>query len=97
MGMWAGIRLVAQEIGGIGVQRRLFQVILWRTGQRTETGMAGKAIMYRFMWAASIAVTRFGPAWAKKEFRGRPVGVWMLLVCWLISPALVGFPEFLGR
>lgn len=81
-GMWRVIKVGA----GVGVQQRFAQVILGRPGPRT-TRKAG--ILQQFLDNASVAVSRFGPVWAKHKVRGRPIGGWLLLCCWALVPPLL--------
>jgi hypothetical protein len=83
MDVWARMKWFAKMGAGIGVQRRFVQVILGRAGHGS-TNKTG--VMEQFMRSAAAVVTKIGPAWANKEVWGRPVGVWVLLICWLATP-----------
>jgi hypothetical protein len=82
MGIWR----VAKEWSGVGVQQRLVMVILG--GRRPQA--AWKVRTYeQFLESAGTAVSKFGPGWAKRKIGRRSVGVWLLLFCGFVSPAMV--------
>ena len=86
MGVWESMKWVAKEGTGAGVHKRFGQMILGRTWQRAAKD---DGILRQFLGSAAAAVTRFGPIWARREVRGRSVGVWLLVMCWLVPPALL--------
>ena len=77
---------VFKEGTGVGVQQRLAQVIL---GDPVPRATWKASIPQQFLCSASASVSRFGPAWAKREIAGRPVGVWCLLFFCLVMPAML--------
>ena len=81
MGMVAGMKWIAKEGTGAGTQRRFLQFFMSRSGHRPTREIG---ILQEFKGAASAAVTRFGPDWVRQNVCGRPVGVWLLLICWLL-------------
>lgn len=46
-----------------------------------------KACWATFADSAQILVMRWGPAWIRRRVLGRPIGVWLAAVLWLLSPA----------
>ena len=86
MGIGACIKWVAKEGAGFGVQQRMARVIL---GKPKQCAARDIGILRQFMGAATVAVARFAPAWARKDIRGWPVGAWLLVLCWLLPPAMV--------
>jgi hypothetical protein len=82
-----GIWRVIKAGTGVGVQHRFAQVILGRSCPRAirEAG-----ILQQFLASASVVVSKFGPVWSREEIGGRPVGVWLLVWCWLAATALLG-------
>ena len=86
MGLWAGMKWVAREGSGAGVQRRLVRLILESPGR---SAIRPSSLLRHFMAAATAAVTRFGPAWARREVLGQAVGVWLLVLSWLTPMALL--------
>ena len=86
MGMRAGMKWVANEGTGAGIQKRFLQLIL---GSYRKLPTKERGILKQFMASAKAAVSEFGPAWARQEVWGSPVGVWLLVVCWIAVPALL--------
>ena len=81
MGVWTGLKWVAREGTGAGVQQRLVRLILGSPGRRA---IRATSILRHFMAAATNAVKRFGPAWTRRDVLGQAVGVWLLLSCWFV-------------
>lgn len=92
MGVRADLKWLASEGTGAGIQQRLVRLIMGRSRVCPPEGVG---ILYPFMESASAAVSKFGPAWARQEVRGKPVGVWLLLICWFVPPALLVFMAIL--
>lgn len=88
MSVRAGLKWVAREGTGVGVQQRLARVILGRPGP----GSNPKAvILQQFLDSASAVVLRFGPFWAQREAGGRPVGAWLLACFWVVGLIFLPF------
>ena len=75
-----------KEGTGVGVQQRLAHVILGRSGQPAAEKVS---VLQQFMRSAAVAIARFGPGWARGILLGKPVGVWLLVMCWILFPVLV--------
>ena len=86
MGMRSIMKWVANEGTGAGIQKRFLQLILGSYGKLPTRELG---ILKQFMASAKAAVSKFGPAWARQEVRGSPVGVWLLAMCWIAVPALL--------
>jgi hypothetical protein len=86
MDIGAGLWKIVKEGTGVGVQQRLAQVILTRSCQRAPLKAS---ILQQFLGSASATVSRFGPAWAKREIRARPIGAWLLACCWILGAVLL--------
>ena len=82
MGVWSGLKWLAKEGTGTGVQRRLVRLILGMPGKRPNE-MA--SIPRQFIDSASALVSIFGPVWARREIGDRPIGVWFLVCCWVLA------------
>ena len=86
MGLRAGLKWVAMEGTGAGVQQRLVRRILGKPG---GGAVCANNLVRQFIVAAAAVVTRFGPAWARIQVGGQAVGVWLLLLCWLAPTVLL--------
>jgi hypothetical protein len=86
MGMGTAMKWIAKEGTGAGIQLRFLGLFLGGS-RRRPTRKVG--LLQQFMGSATAAVKRFGPAWARQGVWGRPVGVWLLVMCWIALPALV--------
>jgi hypothetical protein len=93
MGVRAGLKWMAMEGTGAGVQQRLVRLILGRPGR---IGDLGTSLLRQFMAAATSAVMRFGPAWAKRQVLGQAVGVWLLVPFWVVRVFPAGVREPVG-
>ena len=88
MGVWAGLKWVAREGTGAGVQQRLVWLILGRSRLRPSMRVG---ILQQFLDSASVAVSKFGPVWVKQEVGGQPLIGWLLVCCWMAVPILLAF------
>ena len=86
MGVWAGLKWVAREGTGAGVQQRLIRLILGSPGR---SAVRATSLLRQFIGSATAVVTRFGPAWARRGGLGQAVGVWLLVLFWLAPTALL--------
>ncbi len=77
---------MTREGTGVAVQQRLIRLILERPGR---IAFRWTGLFRQFMAAATAAVMRFGPAWARREVLGQAVGVWLLVVFWVVPPILI--------
>lgn len=89
MGFWG-------EVSGVNVHRRSFA---WITSKKAGTSQEPQSrwFLSRFLSAAEKIVAAKGPAWSQGYLWGRPLGVWALLLLWIIPTvglliwALAGF------
>lgn len=79
MGFWG-------EVSGVNVHRRSFGWIFKGKGGEEE-GPRTKWFLSRFLNAAEKVVASRGPAWSRGRIWGRPLGVWALLLLWIIPTA----------
>jgi hypothetical protein len=86
MSVWEGMNWWVKEGSGAGSQHRLVRMIL---GKPERHDLSRVTLSHQFLCSAAAAVTRFGPAWAKREICRRTVGVWLLVLCWLVPPAIL--------
>ena len=92
MGVWTGLKWVAREATGAGVQQRMVRLIMGRRGRIADWSN----ILRQFLGSAEFVVTKYGPAWASKDVWGRPVGAWFLLLCWFAPIAAVALGAIPG-
>ena len=100
MGIWKGMKWVAREGVGLGAIQRFRSLIFRSTGPRLPRLGGGGEIWRHFMDSATAAVQSFGPPWACRKVRGRAVGVWALVLAWIVPPlvlALLGFYRAFNR
>ena len=89
MGIWKGMKWVAREGAGLGASQRFGRLIFRRTGPWSLRSGGGGDIWRQFMDSATGAIQSFGPSWARRKVRGRAMGVWVLVLAWIIPPLLL--------
>ncbi len=94
MGIWKGMKWVAREGTGLGASQRFGRLIFRGTGRGATRPGKAWGIWRQFMVSASAAVQSFGPSWARKNLRGRAVGVWVLVLAWVVPPLLLTLLTF---
>ena len=86
MGVWAHLIWVAKEETGVGIHQRLYRLTM---GRPELIAASATSLLHQFLNSATAVGKRFGPAWTRREFQERPVGAWLLVMCWLIAPPVV--------
>ena len=89
MGIWMGMKWVAREGTGLGSNRRFGRIVLFGDGRGKPRYRIGEGLWRQFIASATAAVQCYGPSWARWKLGGRPVGVWGLVLVWVIPPLLL--------
>lgn len=93
MGIWTGIKWVGREGSGIGAAKRFGRMIIRKTSNSCSSWRDGSgnvlAIRKRFLISAASVVMAYGPSWARRMFFGRAIGVWMLVLLWILPPSVM--------
>lgn len=94
MGIWKYVKWVAREGAGFGTSQRFGHLILRNIWPGTSRSGGAGDLWRQFMDSATSAVHSFGPSWARRKVRGRAVGVWVLVLAWVVPPLLLTFLVF---
>ena len=94
MGIWKYLKWVAREGTGFGASQRFGRLVFRSPWCGTDRPGHGGEIWHQFMASATAAVHSFGPSWARQKVRGRPVGVWVLALAWIIPPLCLALLTF---
>jgi hypothetical protein len=87
MGWWTSLKWAASEWTGTGVNLRLVQSLCetWSKRARTRSS-ADFGLVGQFLASATRVINCFGPAWTRRKIRNQPLGVWFLLLLWIVLP-----------
>jgi hypothetical protein len=93
MGIWAGIKWVGREGAGVGATKRFGGLIIRSTSNLSSSfrDRPGKVwgIQKQFLDSAASVVMTYGPSWAGQSILGRALGVWLLVILWILPPSIV--------
>jgi hypothetical protein len=93
LGIWAGIKWVGREGTGIGATKRFGWLIIRKTSNPICSFMVGsgkvRVIRGQFLNSAASVVMSYGPSWARRSILGRALGVWLLVILWILPPSII--------
>ena len=91
MGLWTSLRRAVFEGAGAGVNRRLVRFLggTW-TRNLSNQAQDTSGLVEQFLAHANVVVDRFGPAWSRRKVASWSLGVWLLLLLWVIPSAVIG-------
>jgi hypothetical protein len=93
MGISAGIKWMVREGTGVGATKRFGWLIIRETcnplsANRDSSGKI-REIHTQFLNAAASVVKTYGPPWARRSILGRALGIWLLVLLWIVPPSIL--------
>jgi len=93
LGVWAGIKWVGREGTGVGATKRFGWLIIRKTFNPFSSNREGSGKICKtrtlFLNSAASVVMAYGPPWARRSILGRALGVWLLVVLWILPPSII--------